>query len=176
MSFEADLRSRDRFHRLVRGCPGARKAEKVWTRELARLAGCWGGARPRPWLRACSRRAIGQHERRPCVPRARRTELNFLPPETYLWVIPHGPLFLKTKQLRRPGKVMFVRSPQDVMFEVQRFVARHGEKVTAKAWGLNPLTVARLAAGFGVQSASLRVAMEGLKMTDAEMQRVAEAS
>jgi hypothetical protein len=57
----------------------------------------------------------------------------------------------------------------------RQFVDRWSLKATAKAWGLDPITVLRVMAGSKVQGLVYQAAMEGLATPDADMEAFVKA-
>ncbi len=56
----------------------------------------------------------------------------------------------------------YLRPPQDIQIKMREFVARYGEAIAFDHFGISRGTVARVAAGLGVQGTTLRAVEEGL--------------
>jgi hypothetical protein len=65
-------------------------------------------------------------------------------------------------QVSAPRPRGFLRPSQSTQIAVREFVARYGEKVADEHFGVTRETIARAAAGFTVQGATLRAIEEGL--------------
>jgi hypothetical protein len=69
----------------------------------------------------------------------------------------------------RPRPTGHVKTPAELAIRVRESVARWGLNPIAKACGLDPHTVTRVAAGFDVQACVLDVVREGLDTPEADM-------
>jgi len=80
---------------------------------------------------------------------------------------------MTTQVLTRPKG--HVRPSPETAIRVREFVQRWTEPVASECFGVNVATIARVAAGFTVQGANLRVIEQGLSTPAAEVESISNA-